>query len=62
MAVERMEGQMRKMYEMMIKMAKGRINVQVCTSIICVSTAMCSTNLRMKVHCRVRLRMMVSVW
>ena len=57
-----MEGQMRKMYEMMIKMAKGRINVQVCTSIICVSTAMCSTNLRMKVHCRVRLRMMVSVW
>ena len=62
MAVERMEGRMRKMYEMMVKMAKERINVQVCTSIICVFTAMHSTNLHMNVHCRVRLWMMASVW
>ena len=67
MAVERMEGRMRKMYEMMVKMVKGRVNVQVCTctsiiSVICVSTAMHLTNLYMNVHCRARLWMMASVW
>ena len=63
--MERVEGRMRKMYEMMVKMVKGRVNVQVCTSIIsviCVSTAMHLTNLYMSVHCRARLRMMASIW